>query len=261
MLGRGEKLTPAPTLAERLVQNPNISASLRQSAERVIAASKDVPVLKCKNFSELQIYWADNYSVRVADSIKKLHFESVRLAMGGVEKMILEFQLSGRLLNAFNTRRKNNAPMCTQYGGRYVGKPNEIYFNPDYFDKAEHLKCLIMGAITGYHPKNSGIFETGAHEMGHIIEDWIAFKHNGTFKDLDNEIFARQIVQSAFAKAQSTAEGKDKSVTQMKREISKYALKSLSECISEAISDYVANGENASILSKEIWKRLKEELN
>ena len=47
----------------------------------------------------------------------------------------------------------------------------------------------------------------------------------------------------------------------MKREISKYALKSLSECISEAISDYVANGENASILSKEIWKRLKEELN
>ena len=230
------------------------------SAVRVIATSKDVPVLKCKTFSELKTYWADNYNVKVSDSIKKLHFESVREAMGGVEKAILEFPPAGALLSEFAVRRKYNAPMFTQYGGRYVSKPDKINFNPDYFDKAEHLKVMIMGNTTDYHPKNTGIFETGSHEMGHIIEDWLAFKYAGTFDDLSNRIFARKIIQEAFSRAKSTQEGKGKNIIQMKQEISQYADKTLSECLSEAISDYIANGENASILSKEIWECLKEEL-
>ena len=148
--------------------------------------------------------------------------------------------------------------MTTEYGGRYIGKPNKINFNPDYFDKVEHLRGMIMGATTGLHPKNTGIFETGAHEMAHILEDWLADKHNGTFQDLKNRVFARKIVQDAFSKAKLTAESKN--IIQMRLEIAKYANENVSECLAEAVSDYIANGEKAAVLSIEIWRCLKEEL-
>ena len=46
----------------------------------------------------------------------------------------------------------------------------------------------------------------------------------------------------------------------MRTEISKYALWNLNETLAEAVADYVANGENAALLSREIWKVLKKEL-
>ena len=113
---------------------------------------------------------------------------------------------------------------------------------------------------TSYHPKNTGIFETGAHEMAHILEDCLADKYKRTFQDLKNDIFARKIIQDSFAKAKLTVEGKGKNIVQLKAEICDYASKNLSECMAEAVSDYIANGENAAVMSKEIWKRLKEEL-
>ena len=198
----------------------------------------------------------NNYNVKVGETISKLHFETVRQAMGGIETVIKEFPPAGKFLQEIEVRRLK--VMTTEYGGRYVGKPNKINFNPDYFDKAEHLSGMVMGATTSYHPKNTGIFEIGAHEMGHILEDWLAYKYNGTYQELKNRIFARKIVQGAYSRAKLT-EGKN--IAQMKAEISEYAGENLSECIAEAVSDYVANGENAALLSKEIWKRLKEELN
>ena len=76
---------------------------------------------------------------------------------------------------------------------------------------------------------------------------------------MKNRIFARKVVQDAYSRAKLTVEGKN--ILQMKLEISRYANENVSECIAEAVSDYIANGENAALLSKEIWKRLKEELN
>ena len=188
-----------------------------------------------------------------------MHFETVRQAMCGIEAVIKEFEPAGKFLQEIDVRRLK--VMTTEYGGRYIGKPNKINFNPDYFDKVENLSGMIMDSKTGYHPKNTGIFETGSHEMGHILEDWLTYKYKGTFQELKNRIFARKVVQDAYSRAKLSEEGRGKNILQMKLEISRYSNENVSECIAEAVSDYIANGENAALLSKEIWKRLKEELN
>ena len=44
-------------------------------------------------------------------------------------------------------------------------------------------------------------------------------------------------------------------------DVSGYATKNKSECFAECIADYVANGDNASILAKEVWKQTKAYFN
>lgn len=46
----------------------------------------------------------------------------------------------------------------------------------------------------------------------------------------------------------------------MKSEISGYAKTNDSECLAEAVADYILNKDKAAPLSKEIWKILKKEL-
>lgn len=117
-----------------------------------------------------------------------------------------------------------------------------------------------MGSITKFRPKNTGVFEAGAHEMTHILEDWLAYKHNGTYQELASKKFARQILRNAFTCAQKLVECRKKDILTMCSEISSYAKKNVSECMAEAVADWFANGEQSAILSKEIWKALKKEL-
>ena len=55
-------------------------------------------------------------------------------------------------------------------------------------------------------------------------------------------------------------EGKGKVNATLKREISGYAMQNASECMAEGVADYIANKNNASVLSRMIWNLLKGEL-
>ena len=209
----------------------------------------------CKTFGELKTYWAENYNVTIQDTVKKLHFESVKLACAGIEAVLKEFAPAGRHLKEFDVL---NAGIMTTT--RFKGKIN---FNPEYFSDGEKsANAIAAGVEGGFYPKNMATAGAGAHEMGHIIEDWLTKKYGGSAADVQSRIFPEKWILEAYAKVIQTFQKKEfKSLKQLQKEIAEYATKNPSECLATAISDYFTNKDKAELLSRFIWQRLKEELN
>lgn len=202
------------------------------------------------SFAELKDYFkVKGYTM--SDAIEKLDFACVRSSAYGVEIVIDEFPQAKGVFAGFDI--KNSGVMCATFSGK-------INYNPKYYSKAENLKSMIMGDKTGFHPKNTGILETGSHEMGHILELALINKNNGGVFAWSECTEAKRVVSEACKLAKKHPDGKGKLNNQLKSEISGYAMKDASECMAEAVADYVANKDNASVLSREIWKILKKEL-
>lgn len=219
----------------------------------VKAVAKVKPITNASmttNFSELQTYFKDK-GYTMSDSIASLDFACVRSSAFGVERVIDEFPQAQGTFAGFDIG--NSGVMCASFNGK-------IKYNPKYYDSPDHLKSMIMGNTTGFHPKNTGLVETGSHEMGHILELALINKNGGGVFAWNECTEAKSVVSEACKLAKKTPDGKGKFNAELKKEISGYAMKNASECMAEAVGDYIANGDNASILSKEIWKILKREL-
>ena len=211
---------------------------------------------QCKNFGELKIYWAENYNVKVAEEIAKLDFKSVQEAMIGVETVLKEFPPAMRFLKEFSTY---NQGLMTCARGLGI-----INFNSKYFsDRRRLLSTLDAGVRSGYYHKNMNPFSAGGHEAGHIVEDWLIDKLGGTAGDLLTRKFPQKIIEETYLRLLKTFKTPNevRTLIQLKLEIAKYSLKNPSECLALVISDCVANQEKATILSRAIWERIKEELN
>ena len=221
----------------------------------VVLTSPPQTVGKCKTFDELKMYWAENYNVKVDDSIAKLHFGSVQAAMNGVEAVLKEFPPAMRFLKEFGL---HSGGLMTTVRGRGI-----IYFDPESFSNADNIISEIQAGIEkGFYPKNMSVFGVGAHEAGHIVEDWLIDK-SGAPKDVNLRIVPRRIVSEAYASALKTirASGRFKTSKELIGEICTHALKyNESECVADAIADYKINKENAALMSRNISQRLKKEL-
>ena len=205
----------------------------------------------CRTFDELKIYWADNYNVKVATPVTELNFKAVRAAMSGVEAVLGEFLQAGAFLEEFNVLASDLMSTWRGHG--------KIYFNTEVFSRAEKITAVIAeGVKKGYYPQNMTAIGVGAHEAGHIVEDWLIKKFNSVHTEYRST--PRRLIHEAYQNAILTPEGKGKSLDELKKAIAKYALKNPSECLASAVSDYIINTENASILSRMIWRRLKEEI-
>lgn len=202
-------------------------------------------------FDELQVYWRENYNVEVADEIRSLDFDSVCLAMQGVEEVLNRFPKAARFFKAFeaDATLSDNVIMGTEFEG-------QIKFNSRIFSDKAWLKTRAKkDRESGFHPKNTGIREYGAHEAGHILVRAFIDKCGGDSGDWNDDTSAWRILIRAWG-----ALGESVHIKETRCEISKYALKNASETIAEAVSDYTRNGDAAAKLSKEIWRMLGEEL-
>ena len=140
-----------------------------------------------------------------------------------------------------------------------------INFNPFYF---KERKKAVYGcnSETHYHPTGNNIMSTGAHETGHILEKALIDKRLGGEQPIGNVFWntgdeAKKIVKQACKNVKKTPHGKKKRNIDLIREISGYANKGgNSECLAEAVADFILNGDKAAPLSREIWKLLKGEL-
>ena len=208
----------------------------------------------CKTFEEFKLYWAENYNVKVSEELSKLHFKSVQTAAAGVEAVLKEFPPAGRYLKELTTLEAGIMTTTRFYG--------KINFNPRYFLAEDKIAGVIVAGVeNGFYPKNMTISGAGAHEMGHIIEDWLIDKCGGSAQDVKSRAFPEKWILEAYAKAIQTFQKKEfRTLEQLKEEIGKYAIKNPSECLATALSDYFMNGEQAALLSRTIWQRLKEEL-
>lgn len=218
-----------------------------------------ISISDCKDFDSLSAYVQKVYGFDIDDSVKILDYTTVQQSMTGIEKVINEFPQAKQTLTGIGTSK--NGVMCAGYNGK-------INFNPAYYadGKPSVATCMIQGNTTGFHPKNTGVLETGSHEMGHLLERTLieqsvndgkypfgAFAWNDCTE-------SKAIISQACKTVKKTPEGKGLRNAQLKSQVSGYATKNDSECLAECVADYVANGDGASILSKEVWKMLKERL-
>lgn len=209
-----------------------------------------------KDFKSLETYMKDTYDITMSSDVKKLDFKAVQDSTAGIEHIIKEFP---KAKSAFRTLATDpEGVMCAKLSG-------QICFNPSYFSKYDRVfNAMFQSAsTTGFHPKGNNLFSTGSHEAGHILEVALNLKANGGYKDVDAWVkctYAQQVVSEASKIAKKTPEGKGKKIADLTGEVSKYATANKSEALAECVADYVINGENASILSKEVWKILKREL-
>lgn len=208
------------------------------------------------NFQEMKKYFNDTWNVNVNEAIGNLDFSAVKQSANGIVKVLEEFPQAQDTLKTLSISK--SGVMCAGYNG-------DINFNPAYYDDISKLGTMIQGNTTGFHPKNTGLLETGSHEMGHILERTLSKKKN------DGDVFtqiaewgncrqAKNVVSEACKAAKKTVEGKGLKNAELIEQVSGYAKRNRSETLAECVGDYVANGESASILSKEVWKILKREL-
>lgn len=207
-------------------------------------------VSDASNFKDLQSYFKKK-GYKMNDAIEKLDFNSVKDTTKGVDIVLNEFPQAKKIFAGFDIGKSGVA--CASFTGK-------ISFNPAYYTDAKNLQCMIMGNTTGFHPKNTGIVEIGSHEMGHILELALINKHNGGVLAWSECTEAKKIVSEACKLAKKLPEGKGKVNATLKREISGYAMQNASECMAEGVADYIANKNNASVLSRMIWNLLKGEL-
>ena len=207
-------------------------------------------VSDASNFKDLQSYFKKK-GYKMNDAIEKLDFNSVKDTTNGVDIVLNEFPQAKKVFAGFDIGKSGVA--CASFTGK-------ISFNPAYYTDSKNLQCMIMGNTTGFHPKNTGIVEIGSHEMGHILELALINKHNGGVLAWSECTEAKKIVSEACKLAKKLPEGKGKVNATLKREISGYAMQNASECMAEGVADYIANKNNASVLSRMIWNLLKGEL-
>lgn len=207
-------------------------------------------VSDASNFKDLQSYFKKK-GYKMNDAIEKLDFNSVKDTTKGVDIVLNEFPQAKKVFAGFDIGKSGVA--CASFTGK-------ISFNPAYYTDAKNLQCMIMGNTTGFHPKNTGIVEIGSHEMGHILELALINKHNSGVFAWSECTEAKKIVSEACKLAKKLPEGKGKVNATLKREISGYAMQNASECMAEGVADYIANKNNASVLSRMIWNLLKGEL-
>ena len=207
-------------------------------------------VSDASNFKDLQSYFKKK-GYKMNDAIAKLDFNSIKDTTNGVDIVLNEFPQAKKVFAGFDIGKSGVA--CASFTGK-------ISFNPAYYTDAKNLQSMIMGNTTGFHPKNTGIVEIGSHEMGHILELALINNHNGGVFAWSECTEAKKIVSEACKLAKKLPEGKGKVNATLKSEISGYAMQNASECMAEGVADYIANKNNASVLSRMIWNLLKGEL-
>jgi hypothetical protein len=124
-----------------------------------------------------------------------------------------------------------------------------IEFNDEWTStqrRGRYEAHLMLGVDSGFHtPGSYSPASTAIHEFGHVMDI-------GTL----GQAIHRRV--GALLNERAAAEGITRSAL-VKREISGYAAKNMSELVAEVFTDVLMNGDDASPLSREIFAMLEEE--
>ena len=120
----------------------------------------------------------------------------------------------------------------------------------------------------GFHPQGTTWKDIVSHEMGHVVVRGIINKTYATdaerAKAWSNGTVARQIRKAAENEVIKNYKAygfeKKPTVGELRRGISKYATHNADETIAEAWSDYHANGNNSTPLSRAIYSEMRKRM-
>lgn len=196
-----------------------------------------------EDFNDLVVRFKKDYNIQIDDNMSELNLNAVRETLEGFESVLNRFDLSSYVKDI--TAFKNVEYLGFDISGTLV-------FNPEVYQTYQAMQKATSNQIS----------KVGAHEAGHVIELALiekVVKENDSlnkFELWDECTIAGQLVISA---CRNVSGGTTKNYRTLVLGISEYALETPSECLAEAVSDYYANGDNASELSKEICRLIEEE--
>lgn len=202
-------------------------------------ASETLGSEKTKDFEELSSYMKANYGINLTKKVQALDFEAVKDAITGVEWTIHQFPEANRYLKKIDSNKKGGVMNCT----------------------GDVIACSPTAFSGHYYSGNHEFFKsTGVHEATHMVEGYLISKDSTGTKEFvemwNNHSVAKSIVKEAVSNLpNSMTDGKK--YWEIYETISPYASTNASECVAEAVADIYKNGDNASILSQEIFKILK----
>lgn len=224
---------------------------------------KSLKVKDAKTFDELTATLQTKYNPNflVEDGVKNLDFVAVKDAVEGIERVIDDFPSVGEMFKAI--RINNSGLMCAWQDG-------QIGFHSYYFEKNEHIVDKLKGSVNSHlFPKNTyKPFNTGVHEAGHMVNSSLIYKKHPDGEsgawiyrrlDWEKHTTATEVIGTAVKRLKKLPENKGMNTSDFLFEVSTYSSATRSEAVAECISDWYANGESASRLSKEVMKVLREE--
>lgn len=201
-------------------------------------------IMDMEDFNSYMKYMKDNFNVTVSKDMKNLYFDGVKKSTKGFIDVINEFPPIKKYFEEIST--SNSGMSSMSYYGTYS-------FNPNYYEEPEDW----FSHLSKYATEDTAFYSTGCHEAGHLIELFIIKEdpHTGGIYDWMNCENAKEICSEALKNAKKQT---GKKYNELIGDVSNYALSDRSECLAECVADYMCNGENANILSKEVWKVLKK---
>lgn len=224
-----------------------------QGAQKKSAPSKlSHSIRQVKSGDDLQkALESNNITLRDAATIKGQKIHETREAIAGALHVLEEFGAADALksVNTYN----RGVMAANMFSG-------ELYFNTSYFQPGKKDLVDVMNGGT-HHPKNQNAFTTGAHEGGHILESHLAQKAGIDARSAADGKLSKQLIRDAANELKRQARAAKQPVPKqaaLVAQISGYATKNSKEAFAEAMSDVVANGQNAHPMSKLIWEGAKK---
>ena len=219
-----------------------------------------------KSFSEWKKDWKSKYNITVLSpdddgNMDKLTSSQRAQLEKHLDAMYKEFPILKQMPLTMdlvkNTLNEDGENVGALYDSGSIDITADL-FNQEKYD--ENLKdTWYAGVLTSFHPKGTNSYSTLDHELGHAIVDYIVrqqYNQNSTISDFGkwyndaSKQFTDSVVQDA-----SKGLNNSKALS-----ISHYATYDSGETISEAISDYMANGSRANPYSIAIVKELKKRM-
>ena len=211
-----------------------------------------------ETFKDISGILEREYDIKAKRSMSKYGMDALKTYTRAVEDMMNEFpELKGNISTIGTSIR----------GDAYAGmRPDgTFYLNHSVMSDLQSAKAAYERDLQRkFHPQGTTVGNIITHELGHALEAIIVKKTNsGDFARAftwNNHLVADKIVDKALDRVvpgwrsdRSNAVNAAKAIV----DISRYASANRSETLAEAVSDYMANKENAKPLSIEIVRETK----
>lgn len=217
-----------------------------------------------KSFLEWRKEWHNKYGVTpdydiddgsTMENITTAQRKAIEEELDRFIKVFPEFKNGHVTISIENNLTEDSWAASYEFGYSHVNITDKIFDKKLWKDSGS----WYAGVFNTLHPKGTNNMSSISHELAHNIVDRIArkeVKNSADFIQKYNSIVKdteRTITDTAAKSIGSTHGG-------LVSHISGYANRDRGESIAEAVSDYVANGNNANKYSIAIVKELKKRL-
>ena len=205
----------------------------------------DPKIEKSNDAKDLFSYFQKKHSIKLQKALANCNFEKIKGALSGIDS-VLEIFKNAKISDV----KSSNAMGYIMSANWVMNKPFFLRFSSYYMNNTYKF------ADTSFHPKGMSAKASAIHEMGHIVNYWIAQKESSI---LNYESIARDIVEKA-AMAAGYKNFSSYDLRLIRKTISDYAdmTYKYTETIAESFADVFVNRSRAQNLSKQIYKLVKE---